>query len=356
MSAPNLLADDLDDILNATRPLWENLRDQSLFITGGTGFFGSWLLESLAFANSKLDLNVRTVILTRDKAAFATKCPHLIQQKGWQFHEGDIRNFSFPDEQFTYIIHAATEANATLNISQPLYISDTILSGTKHTLDFAKTCGAKQFLYVSSGAVYGKQPSDLTHISESYPLQPDFLHPASAYSVGKAGAEHMCCLYGNEYNFAVKIARCFAFVGPYLTLDGTYAIGNFIRDGLQGGPIIIGGDGTPYRSYLYAADLAIWLWTILFCGQSQRPYNVGSDEDYTIAEIAKIVAGSFHPAPSIKQMKQPATPFLPERYVPDVTRARTELQLTSLVNLQQAIARTKNWHLSKLALNKAVAS
>jgi dTDP-glucose 4,6-dehydratase len=137
----------------------------------------------------------------------------------------------------------------------------------------------------------------------------------------------------------VKIARCFAFVGPHLPLDGHFAIGNFIRDALAGKPPQIKGDGTPRRSYLYMADLAVWLWTILFKGANCRPYNVGSDESLGIAEIAAATSAALGSPPPL--MPPPGKPV--SHYIPDITRARTELGLGAHYSLAQGIRKTAAW-------------
>lgn len=340
----NPLKDDLDHIFTHTRDLWEELRDQRIFITGGTGFFGCWLLESFAWANDKLNLNAEALVLTRNYEAFLQKAPHLATHPAIKFHIGDVRNFEFPEGQFPLVIHVSNEAASCCTGEKDAVtkVRNTIIQAAKHVLDFARDCGAKNFLFTSSGSVYGPQPVNMTHIVETYEGNRDPANFRFAHGEGKFTAETLCGDYAEKNGMAAKIARCFTFVGPYMQLDANYAIGNFICDGLGGGPITIQGDGTACRSYMYAADLAIWLWTILLKGESLRPYNVGSMNTMTIGEVATLVSQQFTDTISIKITRpEPAT----ERdiYVPDTRRAQNELRLCQDVSLPEAVKRTINF-------------
>jgi nucleoside-diphosphate-sugar epimerase len=340
----NKLYDDLEYILLHTVGLWEDLRGRRLFITGGTGFFGCWLLESFLWANDKLKLNAEAHVLARNPSGLQKKAPHLANHPSVHLHAGDVRSFAFPEGEFSYIIHAATEASASMNNENPLLMLDTIVDGTRRALEFARCCGAQKFLLISSGAVYGKQPADITRIPEDYNGAPDTQAPRSAYGEGKRLAELLCAIYSKQYGVEAKIARCFAFVGPYLPLDTHFAIGNFIRDGMNGGPVRVNGDGTPFRSYLYAADLAIWLWTVLVRGTSSRPYNVGSEHDVTIAALAQTVVGCFQSPLNVAIIGKPVKGQSAERYVPSTQKARVELGLSDTFDLQESILRTIRWH------------
>ena len=348
-----LPAEDLDHILAHTEGLWEPLRGQALFVTGGTGFFGRWLLESFAHANSALHLDARMIVLSRNPDAFKKIASHLAYDPAIIFVQGDVRAFQFDEvraqfgseapRRFGFVIHAATEASAKLNAENPLLMVDTIVQGTRAALEFAVASGAKRFLLTSSGAVYGRQPSAITHVSEDYMGGPDCTDTNSAYGEGKRIAELLCACFHKQHGIEPLIARCFAFVGPFLPLDTHFAIGNFIRDAFRG-PIHVGGDGTPYRSYLYAADLAIWLWTILLKGEPLRPYNVGSDKDVTIRELAQTVAGTFAAPPPVVIARDPSPGKSPERYVPSIDRAGAELNLEVWIGLEKAISLTSAWN------------
>ena len=340
------LEEDLEHILQHTHDLWKSLSGKTIFVTGGTGFFGIWLQMSFVYINRKQNLQANMVILTRNKKIFFDKYPSLSNNAEISFVEGDICSFPFFEGNVDFIIHAATEASVQLNLESPLTMFHTIVDGTKRVLDFAVEKKVTSFLYTSSGAVYGMQPAGCKNIKEDYSGAPVTSNPASVYGEAKRMAEVLCAVYHQNFLLPVKIARGFAFVGPYLPLHTHFAIGNFILDTLLKRDIVIKGDGTASRSYLYAADLVIWLWTILIKGQNNRAYNVGSDFEVTIAELAKMVNEATLPSNNkITMLSSEVNGSAPNQYLPNIEKAKIELGLQVYTALPLAIKKTLNFYL-----------
>ncbi len=346
-SFPPLPGDDLKYVLERTRNDWDQMRGGRIFVTGATGFFGVWLLETFAYANQELGLGAELLGLTRNPEAFLNRTPHLASHPSIRLIKGDVREFEFLPGAFSHVIHAGTTSGAPV---PPLEMLDTIIQGTRRTLDFAIASGARRFLFVSSGAVYGKQPPDMDRMPETYLGGPDTLNPVSAYDEGKRVAEMLCHLYFHEYGLETTVARSFALVGPHLPLNAHFAMGNFLRDAMKGDPIVV-KDGTPQRSYLYAADLAVWLWSILFRGKPSNPYNVGSDRAISIADLAATVArlagGTTQLPATLEGTCSPVNSAAcrpSSRYVPDTSRIMSELALYEIIELDQAIIRTLHYY------------
>ena len=333
--------EDLKHILTNTLDLWDKLKNKSVFITGATGFFGKWLLESFMYVNDHLSLNATVTVLSRDPKAFLEAYP-FFKHSSINFIKGDVQSFNFPAEDYHFVIHAATDADAQKNIENLLLMIDIITIGTRRVLEFAHKKSVESFLFISSGAVYGKQPSTITHIKENESFAIDMNKPVAAYAEGKRLAEVYCSIYHSYYQLPVKIARCFAFVGPYLPLDKHFAIGNFILNALKKDDIVIKGDGTTHRSYLYASDLAIWLWTILLKGKENNPYNVGSDEDLSIREAAHVIK-EIQPGIDVQILTAPDSKPV-ERYVPNIDLAKRTLGLGVKIKLKEAIEKTFSFY------------
>lgn len=343
MATKPLAQDDLRAVTELARPAFEALRGARVFITGGTGFFGHWLLESLLQADAEMGLDIEATVLTRDAVRFQRESPHVAEHAAVSIVEGDVRSFGIPAEAYTHVIHAATDSVPAANA--PAYeLPESIVEGTRHVLEFARRTGARRLLYVSSGAVYGRGITGLTRIAETYGGGPDPLLLTSGYDEAKRMAEQMCVAYSQDSGLECSVARCFAFVGPHLPLDGHFAIGNFIRDAMAGEAIRIQGDGTPLRSYMYMSDLAAWMWTMLVRGRANRAYNVGSDAAVSIAELARVVAATLRPGLEVRIAGRAVAGAAATTYVPDVSRAREELGLEVTVDLAAAIRRTAAWH------------
>ncbi len=329
---------DLAHVMQFARQDLEKLRGARIFVTGGTGFFGKWLVGSFLHANRELQLAASLTVLTRNPERFRAENPAFAADPSLLLHAGDVRTFAFPPGKFSHAILGASSAG-----SGPLDLFSTIVDGTRHTLDFAARCGVQRVLFLSSGAVYGAQPSVIRHVPETYHGALDQLQPGSPYGVAKRAAEHLCRIFSATHVLESVVARCFAFSGPYLPLNANFAIGNFMGDVIAGRPISIQGDGTPYRSYLHAADLAVWLWALLIRGRSGSAYNVGSDEDVSIAELARAVAEESGTRTEVRIARTPVPGAPPSRYVPSIDRARSELGLEPRIRLRDGIRRTFEW-------------
>lgn len=329
---------DLDHAVTQSESDLRSLDGAKIFLTGGTGFFGRWLVESWLCARRQLGLRGELHLLLRSQDRWANLALSLPSIEGLHPHFGGQCDFAFPGTHIDLIVHAA------LDNAVPQEVLGRNIQGTRHTLAFAKACSATRYLFMSSGAVYGPQPPGLSHIPETQACTLDPTDPQQAYGAAKRASELLGMTLQEEGGPSFISARGFAFHGPGLPLDQSYAIGNFIRDALDAGPIRLQGDGTPRRSYLYAADLTAWLWALLMRGRPGSAYNVGSPEDLSILDLAERVRDLIAPGRKVLVQGTPLPGQAPRCYVPDTTRAEKELGLHPIISLEEGIRRTAHWH------------
>jgi len=350
MTANNLISwkieDDFSQIAEQGASSFEVLQHAHIFLTGGTGFIGSWLLEAIAHVNDVRQGNIEVTVLTRNPMVFKEKNPRLFDRLYFHYVAGDV--VQLPEilgstKPFSHLIHAATDASAELNEVNPLQMFDTVVLGTRQILDFAVQHKVKKVLYLSSGAVYGQQPLGVDFVAENSLSAPDCLNPKNTYAEGKRASEMLCAIYGKQFGCDIVVARIFALLGPLLNLGIHFAAGNFIRDALAGKKITVSGDGRPERSYLYPSDLIVWLLAMLTHGKPGAAYNAGSEEAISIANLAKLTS-SLLGDKGYEVLGLSDSGWNPGRYVPSNKLIQEELGVKQTVDLAEAIKRTAYWN------------
>ena len=314
--------------------VWNAMRGRSIFITGGTGFVGGWLVEALMEANRRLDLGLAVTVLSRNPGAFAASCPHLAADAALRLQAGDVTSFDFPAGHFDMAVHAA------LPVASPSSgaLQDTARAGALRVAAFARERGVQRLLHVSSGAVYGPQAAGLALLAEDTSW--DLEAPANDYTCAKRAEEQLLAEAGLP---ALVTARCFAMIGPRQPAASGTAAAQFVAQAARGEAISVQGDGLAVRSYLYAADMAAWLLTLLALGRPQAAYNIGSEDAVSIAELAREVSAAAGLRQPVRIAGAAAAGRAGARYVPDTALARRELGLQSRIGLAEAIARSLQW-------------
>ena len=345
MSGSAIIREDIEAIVERLGDEVERLNGKNFLITGGTGFVGTYLLETMAYLNDHvLSRACHLYAVTRNPQKVAVRLPHLLSRPEFTLIEGDIRRLPLPSLPWDFVIHAAAPSDAKVFLQEPLDTLDTIIEGTRATLVAAAEAKAEAFLMVSSGAVYGQQPAECIWMSEDYAGAPDLRQTRSAYGEAKRFAELLCRVYRERKGVPVSIARIFTLVGPGQDLNSTSAVLDFIRQGLNGDTITIHDDGLAVRSYCYIADAVTALWKVLLSNQVGEVVNVGADlEAISFYDLAHRVGACLGKDVTVKVEGGSATGVLSGRYAPDVSRLHERLGFRPRTTLDEALCRTIEW-------------
>ena len=333
MDQRDILKDDLLLISETTEEFIKDLIGSRILITGGTGFLGTWILISLVHLNKIFSLSCEILVISRSPSSFLSKHPYLSKEKCLTFIETDILKLPGTLGSFTHVIHGAADTSFQANAE------DVIVEGTSRLLKFYGKSNTHALTFLSSGAVYGEQPLHITSLTEDGSSFEEVLTNGS-YGNSKRLAEKL--ILEHQEIKRVSIARCFAFLGPFMHFNRQFAIGNFIKSALEDNQINLNSDGTSIRTFLYAADFSIWVLKILLRGKNNLIMNVGSDFEISIKEAASLVSTVL--GNNIEVSVNPVKSANRSRYVPSINKARKTLDLNVWTNLEIALKKTSLWY------------
>ena len=281
-----ILAEDLDSILAAPLP-WKALQGRHVLVTGASGFIGGHIVEALVWLHRRNPATgMRIHALARDIGKLRQRLP-------WLDIPGDIapviQDVTQPWRTSTpldLIIHAASPASPGDYLRQPV---DTILANTSGTSVLLELACKKQaqFLFLSSGTVYGENTLGHASIGETDFGGENPLAPRACYSESKRLAETLCHAYHAQYGLDTRIARISHCYGPGMRLDDGRAIAHFLASVLQGHDIQLDSDGSASRPFCYVSDTVQGLLHILLHGEAGHAYNLGATQETTILELAQ---------------------------------------------------------------------
>jgi dTDP-glucose 4,6-dehydratase len=319
------------------------LKGETILITGGTGFVGSWIIESINYLNKKYDFNTTLYVLGKHTKEHQEKYPHLYRSENIKTIQQDVRQLAELPSEISWIIHAAATPDNRVHASKPLDVIDTIVNGTSRLLEVASLLpNLNKIVNLSSGLIYGRHSVSSELISEDTVCNLNCASMSSSYAEAKRMCETLTNVYRSQFRIPIVTLRPFAFIGPYQHLDRPWAINNFLRDAINGSQIKILGNENTVRSYMYPADMAYWILSSLANGKDGLTINLGSAEGTTLRSLSEVVASNFVNKPSISSNLN-NTSEVAGSFVPSVEKAKRELNLSATIKLEDAIKRTINW-------------
>ncbi len=337
-----MIENDIAEIKTALAGFGKTISGKKIIVTGGSGFLGSWMCDSL------LALGGRVTCVDNMVSGFPKNVEHLKGDKNFRLLKADITTFK-TKETFDYIIHMASVASPPLYQKIPIETLDAGVIGTKRMLDLAVSPSVKGFLFTSTSEIYGNPPDSMVPTPETYYGYVNSYGPRSMYDESKRCAEAYCYSYWKQKSVPVRIARIFNTYGPRLDAKspGGYgrALVKFVYRALHNEPISMYGDGNQTRSFCYVTDQIIGLIKLLLTpGIDGEIVNIGNDSEITVNKLADSV---IHVTNSKSKIVRTAPSYDlkddPRRRRPDITKAGKILNWRPAVSLDEGLRRTAEW-------------
>jgi len=310
-----------------------------ILITGGAGFLGSHLCESLLAEGSEV------VCVDNFFSGSKDNVRHLLTNPHFEVIRHDIIHPLFVEIDKIY--HLACPASPIHYQDNAIKTVKTNVMGTINMLGLAKRTRAR-ILLASSSEVYGDpkvHPQPETYWGYVNPIG-----PRSCYDEGKRMAETLMMDYHRQNRVESRIARIFNSYGPRMAVDDGRVISNFIVQALRGEPLTVYGNGSQTRSFCYVTDLVDALIKMMEIKDFTGPVNLGSPVEIPILELAERII-KLTKSPS-KIIHQPLPSDDPVRRCPDISLAKQKLGWMPKIGLEQGLLKTIDYFRKKLNLEK----
>ena len=280
----NYVKKEIEALLVDEQPLFFQLKNKSIFITGATGLLGSQLILSLLEANRIYNLNIKIIALVRSlekaKVIFEDYNDEL------EFCLGDVNQLIVYEKPIDFVIHGASMTNSLDFVKIPVDTIMTAFQGTRNILDFALEKKVESFVYLSSLEVYGTFQGRKDVDEDDFgALDPAM--PRSSYSEGKRIAETLVISYNSQYGLPTKIARLCQTFGPGVNYQDNRVFAQFSRSVIEEKDIILHTEGTTERNYCSIRDSISGILYILISGEVGQAYNIANENTMiSISDLA----------------------------------------------------------------------
>jgi UDP-glucuronate decarboxylase len=353
-STPAALTDvvrrDLDEICDRVESALGPLAGATVLVSGGEGFLPSYLVDALLQANDRgLTPTCRVVCVDNRSTADPARLAHRAERDDFTLLERDVTEPLELDGPLDYVVHGASIASPTWYRARPLETIDVNVTGTRRLLDLARAKDVKGLMYLSSSEIYGDPPPERVPTSEDYWGHVSSVGPRACYDESKRLAETLCMTYHRLYGLPVTIVRPFNVYGPRLRLDDQRVVPDFVRDALEEKQIAILSDGRVTRSFCYVSDAVAAMLLLLVSDASGEPFNVGNDEEVTIAELAAVVDEVSGNRLGVRYETSGDPAYLtdnPSRRSPDLSKLTAATGWRPSIELREGIGRTLAYYRS----------